>query len=88
MTKPGYREIPTKNMKVECLPEKLEELDKCRFCVHSVRFKTPKGEFPSPARAYCSKTRATESVDLKTVLAVICDDHRGEGFRSMLNVIG
>lgn len=88
MTNPDNREIPAKNMKVECLPGKSEELEKCRFCVHSVRFKTLKGEVPSPARAYCSMTRATESVDLKTVTAVICDDHRGEGFRSMLNVIG
>jgi len=72
---------------VECLPEKREEIEKCRFCVHSVRFGTTTREIPSPARAFCSQSRSTEEVDLKQVIRVFCDDARREGFRSMLNVI-
>ena len=72
---------------VECLPEKREEIEKCRFCVHSVRFGTASREIPSPARAFCSRSRATEEVDLKQVIRVVCDDTRQEGFRSMLSVI-
>jgi len=73
---------------VDCLPGKREEIEKCRFCVHSVRFDTASREIPSPARAFCTKSRSTEEVDLKKVVRVVCDDDRQEGFRSMLNVIG
>ena len=67
---------------------KREDIEKCRFCVHSVRFGIPGKEIPSPARAFCTMTRATEEVDLKKVISVVCDDAGEEGFRSIMNVIG
>lgn len=83
----GTRILPVTKGTVECLPEKREEVEKCRFCVHSVRFDTATREIPSPARAFCSRSRATEEVDLTKVIRVVCDDTRQEGFRSMMNVI-
>ncbi|HOJ95911.1 MAG TPA: hypothetical protein PK024_03615 [Methanospirillum sp.] len=82
------RILPVENGTVACLPTKREEIEKCRFCVHSVRFKIPGREIPSPARAFCTMSRATEEVDLKAVISVFCDDSRHEGFRSIMNVIG
>lgn len=73
---------------VACLPTKHEDIEKCRFCVHSVRFGIPGKEIPSPARAFCTMSRATEEVDLKKVISVVCDDAGQEGFRSIMNVIG
>lgn len=73
---------------VACLPQKQEDLDHCRFCAHSVRFRIKGREVPSPARAFCTLQRASEEVDLNKVEAVICDDDRGEGFRSIMNIIG
>lgn len=73
--------------RVSCLAGKEESLDKCRFCVHSVRFILPDGEIESPARAFCQMRRATQSVDLSKVTGVVCDDMRKEGYRSMMNVI-
>jgi hypothetical protein len=32
-------------------------------------------------------SRATEEVDLKKVISVVCDDMREEGFRTIMNVI-
>lgn len=73
---------------VACLPEKKEDLDHCRFCAHSVRFRVKGKEVPSPARAFCTMQRNAEEVDLKLVEAVLCDDMSGEGFRSIMNIIG
>jgi hypothetical protein len=82
-----YRNLDLNNGSVECLPGREEEIEKCRFCVHSVYFITKKGKIPSPARAFCNITRSTEDINLNEVKEVICDDIRGEGFRSMMNVI-
>jgi hypothetical protein len=72
---------------VACLSDKRESVEKCRFCVHSVRFVVMGKEVPSPARAFCTMSRATGEVDMQTVTDVICDDLRQEGFRSIMNVI-
>jgi hypothetical protein len=76
------------NGKVDCLPAKKQDLDYCRFCAHSVRFRVSGTEVQSPARAFCTLGRNCEEVDLKKVEAVICDDLSGEGFRSIMNIIG
>ncbi|MFH0966448.1 MAG: hypothetical protein V1862_02030 [Methanobacteriota archaeon] len=73
---------------VECLPHKKEDLDHCRFCAHSVRFRVNGKEVPSPARAFCSLQKNTIEVDLTKVEAVFCDDLLSEGFRSIMNIIG
>jgi hypothetical protein len=73
---------------VECLSSKKEDLDHCRFCAHSVRFRVAGREVPSPARAYCTLQRHSEEVNLTKVEAVICDDLSSEGFRSIMNIIG
>jgi hypothetical protein len=73
---------------VECLPHKKEDLDHCRFCAHSVRFRVKGKEVPSPARAFCSLQKNTTEVDLTTVEVVLCDDLSSEGFRSIMNIIG
>jgi hypothetical protein len=73
---------------VACLPDKKEDLDHCRFCAHSVRFRVHGKEVPSPARAFCTMQRTCEEVDLKKVDAVICDDLSSEGYRSIMNLIG
>lgn len=88
MSKKALREIPVTGGLVECGSGKRESIDKCRFCVHSKEFLTPGGWVPSPARAYCTMTRATNQVDLKKVTAVRCDDDKKEGFRSIMNIIG
>lgn len=82
------RTLPVEMGTVACLSTKREDIEKCRFCVHSVRFGIPGKEIPSPARAFCTMSRATEEVDLKKVISVICDDAGQEGFRSIMNVIG
>lgn len=81
------RTLPVEKGTVACLSDKREDIEKCRFCVHSVRFVIPGREIPSPARAFCSMSRATEEVDLKMVISVVCDDIREEGFRTIMNVI-
>lgn len=81
------RTLQVTGRQVQCLAHKVEEIEKCRFCVHSVRFITPGGEVPSPARAFCTMSRYSGEVHLHEVTAVVCDDTRGEGYRSMLNII-
>ena len=66
---------------------KREEIEKCRFCVHSVSFECDGVWVKSPARAYCSRCRSTDPVNLDKVTAVMCDDRAGEGFRSIMNII-
>ena len=87
MSRP-VRTLPVQKGRVDCLPEKMEDLDHCRFCAHSVRFMVAGKEIPSPARAYCTLQRNAEEVDLTKVEAVICDDLSHEGFRSIMNIIG
>ena len=83
-----YRVLEVTNGRVPCLPGKQETIEHCRFCVHSRYFRV-KGEYiKSPALVYCLRHRATEEVDLKVVEAVQCADRDGEGYRSMMNIIG
>ena len=81
------RNLPVIKRHVKCLSDKEEEIEKCRFCVHSVYFMTKKAKIPSPARAFCNISRSTVEVNLMDVTSVICDDAMGEGFRSIMNVI-
>lgn len=83
-----YRVLPVKGGKVPCLPEKEETIEHCRFCVFSRYFNVGGRFVKSPALAYCMRHRATEEVDLKSVEAVKCADRTGEGYRSMMNIIG
>ncbi len=74
---------------VECRPGEVISLDHCRFCVHSKSFITEGKEQPSPARIYClAQKPSREEVDFTRVEAVLCDDRKGEGYRSMMNIIG
>lgn len=83
-----YRLLPVTKGKVRCLPDKDETLDHCRFCVYSRYFLVNGTWVKSPALAYCMLHRATDEADLKKVDAVKCADRRGEGFRSIMNLIG
>jgi hypothetical protein len=87
MSRP-VRDLAVLKGRVQCLPDKKTDLDHCRFCAHSVRFRVQGVEVPSPARAYCSMQKKGEDVDLTRVEAVLCDDLSGEGFRSIMNIIG
>jgi hypothetical protein len=74
---------------VECRPDEVIPLDYCRFCVHSKSFMLGGREVPSPARIYClARKPSKEEIDFTLVEAVVCDDRRGEGYRSMMNIIG
>ena len=72
---------------VDCIFGKKEPLEKCRFCVHSKKFRQNGIWRVSPARAYCTFSKNYEEVDFNYVDAVECDDLRGEGFRSIMNII-
>jgi hypothetical protein len=75
--------------KVECVPGEVVSLDHCRFCVHSKAFIVRGRAVPSPARIYClAQKPSKEEIDFTTVEAVVCDDRKGEGYRSMMNIIG
>ena len=88
MPEDDYRILPVKGGKVPCLPGKDETIEHCRFCIHSRAFRV-KGKFvTSPSLAYCTKSRATDEVDLKVVESVKCADRKGEGYHSMMNIIG
>lgn len=83
-----YRELITTKGKVQCLVEKQEPLDHCRFCIHCREFKV-RGEWvKSPSLAYCVKCRVTGEVDLSKVDAVKCADRQQEGFHSITSIIG
>ncbi|MDD1675812.1 MAG: hypothetical protein LUQ17_03905 [Methanomicrobiales archaeon] len=74
---------------VECRPGEVLSIDYCRFCVHSRSFIAQGKEIPSPARIYCLRQRpAKEKVDFSLVQAVMCEDKKNEGYRSMMNIIG
>ena len=88
MTSRPLRTLEVTKGHVPCLPDKRVDLDHCRFCAHSVRFRIGGKEVSSPARAYCSLQRGSEEIDLSQVEAVLCDDLSGEGFRSIMNIIG
>jgi len=82
------RELPVQDSRVQCTENEKVTLDRCRFCVHSRAFRVRGVWVPSPARAYCMRERATDEVDLQRVSVVRCDDRSGEGYRSMMNIIG
>lgn len=88
MTEQTKRELPVQNKQVQCTDTVKVTPDMCRFCVHSRAFLVKGTWVTSPARAYCMRERATTEVDLKQVTAVRCDDQSGEGYRSMMNIIG
>ncbi len=88
MTEKFSRTLEVKDGKVQCTESRTEEVEKCRFCLHSTHFKEGEVWVFSPARAYCISVRSTNKVDLKKVRSVRCDDRKGEGFQSMLNIIG
>ncbi len=87
MNEEGMRILEVKGEIVPCLPEKSVTLDRCRFCAHSRYFEVNGIRMPSPARAYCSRSGATDEVDLKAVTRVWCDDMAGEGYRSIMSII-
>lgn len=88
MPEEEYRILAVSRGRVPCLPGKSETIEHCRFCIHCRYFKV-NGEFvKSPSLAYCVKHRATEEVDLAKVQEVKCADRRGEGFHSIMNIIG
>ena len=88
MPEEELRILPVKEGRVQCLPGREETIEHCRFCVYSRYFRVGGRYIKSPALAYCLRHRATEEVDLKRVEAVKCADKRGEGYRSMMNIIG
>jgi hypothetical protein len=81
------RVLEIENGEVRCLPKKRESIDKCRFCVHSKRFREAGVWKASPARAYCTLCRSSDPVDFERVETVECDDLKNEGYRSILNII-
>ena len=88
MPEDEYRVLEVARGKVPCLPDKEETIEHCRFCVYSRYFRVRGELVKSPALAYCLRHRATEEVDLRKAEAVTCADRRGEGYRSMMNIIG
>ena len=88
MANDTYRELIVENGKVQCLTEKKETLDHCRFCIHCREFRVLGSWVTSPSLAYCSKSRVTKDVDLSNVEAVKCADRQGEGFHSITSIIG
>jgi hypothetical protein len=88
MTGDTYRELTAENGKVQCLAEKKEPVDHCRFCIHCREFNVRGTWVKSPSLAYCVKSRVTEEVDLSKVKAVKCADRQGEGFHSITSIIG
>jgi hypothetical protein len=87
MTDGNYRILKVISGFVECLPEKKENTERCRFCVHSRKFMVNGVWYDSPARTYCMACRTTRMPDYKNADAVMCDDLKIEGFRSFLNII-
>ncbi len=83
-----YRELPVQGGLVPCLPGKEETVDHCRFCAHCREFLVGNDWVRSPSLAYCPTGGEVRAVDLRRVGAVRCADRRGEGYRSMMNVIG
>lgn len=74
--------------RVECTPDEVVTVDHCRFCVHSQAFTVHGRSVPSPARVYCLyHKKSDEKINFSEVEAVECDDVKGEGFRSMMNII-
>ncbi len=82
------RELVVERGTVQCLPDKREDLDHCRFCIHCREFRVKGAWVKSPSLAYCTKCRVTEEVDLQRVESVKCADRQSEGFHSIASIIG
>ncbi len=87
MSDRGLRRLPVIGGRVQCMPDKAVPVDRCGLCVHSSLVVIGGRELTSPARAYCSRYRVTPGVDMAKAEAVVCDDARGEGFRSITSII-
>lgn len=87
MTDKNTRILVIEDREVQCLPGKRESVEKCRFCVHSKRFREAGIWKVSPARAYCTLCKSNDAVNIDNADAVECDDINGEGYRSILNII-
>lgn len=73
---------------VECRPAEVISLEHCRFCVHSKAFVVRGRHLPSPARIYClAQKPSKEVIDFTMAEAVVCDDRKGEGYRSIMNIL-
>jgi hypothetical protein len=83
-----HRELIVERGTVQCLPEKREDLDHCRFCIHCREFRVKGTWVKSPSLAYCPTCRVTDTVDIKKVESVRCADRQGEGFHSIAGIIG
>ena len=83
-----HRILEVRSGRVACLPGRDETIEHCRFCVYSRSFRVRSQYIPSPALAFCVKQRSCDDVNLREVEAVTCADHRNEGYRSMMNIIG
>jgi len=81
------RRLPVIRGRVTCTQNKAVPVERCSLCVHSSRVVIGGRELPSPARAYCSLCRDAPDIDMSKVEAILCDDHTGEGFRSIANII-
>jgi len=84
----AYRELPVKKGNVQCLPDKKESVEHCRFCIHCREFLVGGRWVKSPSLAFCTKCRVTEEVDLSKVQGVKCADRQGEGFHNLTSIIG
>jgi len=82
------RELIVEKGAVQCLSDKRETLDHCRFCIHCREFFVAGQWVKSPSLAYCTKCRVTGEVDLAKITAVRCADRQGEGYHSMMSIIG
>lgn len=83
-----YRILEVRDGKVPCIPGKDETVEHCRFCVHSRFFRIEGVYMKSPALAFCLRHRDANEVNMQKVEAVKCGDKRGEGYRSMMSIIG
>lgn len=83
-----YRVLEVRSGKVDCRPGRKEPVEHCRFCVYSRYFLVGGKYMKSPALVYCMRHRDAEEVDLRLVEAVKCGDLHGEGYRSMMNILG
>ncbi len=88
MPEDEYRILEVTGGKVACLPGKDETVEHCRFCVHSRFFRVHGVYVKSPALAFCLRHRDAGDIDIRSVEAVKCGDKRGEGYRSMMSIIG
>jgi hypothetical protein len=88
LSKEEYRILEVRSGRVSCLPGREETIEHCRVCVYSRYFRVRGVYVLSPSLAFCVRHRAWEEVNLREVEAVKCADLRGEGYRSMMSVIG